>query len=172
MPLLFTRCVTIYSRLADLLQQFALYRTRSHIQPFLASRTFVRPDMKLFHYMWTPLALRGLQTEIWRCTQVNITISTNMNWRHGHSQTTTTKLHLITVIFMSSLKHTDSRDYAVSIATGYRLDDRGVGVRVPVGQKCLFPTSSKPSLLSHGYRGLFPRGGKAAGTYSWSLTSN
>jgi hypothetical protein len=31
-----------------------------------------------------------------------------------------------------------SRDSAVGIATGYRLDDQGIGIRVPVGQKFSF----------------------------------
>jgi hypothetical protein len=34
---------------------------------------------------------------------------------------------------------------AVGIATGYELDDRGVGVRVPVGSR-IFSTSSRPAL--------------------------
>jgi hypothetical protein len=56
----------------------------------------------------------------------------------------------------------------VGIATGYGLDDRGVGVRVPVGLG-IFSSSRHPDrllglvrLLSNGYRGSFP-GGKAAG---------
>jgi hypothetical protein len=68
-----------------------------------------------------------------------------------------------------------SRDNAVGIATGYGLDGRGVGVRVPVGGRFLSPPQrpdqlwSPPSLLSSGYRRLFPRG-KAAGARSLSLT--
>jgi hypothetical protein len=38
-----------------------------------------------------------------------------------------------------------SRDSSVGIATGYGLDDRGVGVRVPVGSG-IFSTSSRPAL--------------------------
>jgi hypothetical protein len=40
-----------------------------------------------------------------------------------------------------------SRDSVVGIATGYWLDDRGVGVRVPVGSR-IFSTSSRPALGS------------------------
>jgi hypothetical protein len=55
-----------------------------------------------------------------------------------------------------------SRDSAVCIATGYGLDDRGVGVRVPVGLR-IFSTPRRPdrlcppTFLSTGYRGLFRR---------------
>jgi hypothetical protein len=57
-----------------------------------------------------------------------------------------------------------SRDTSVGISTGNGLDDRVVGVRVPVGVKnFLFSMSSRralgpKSLLSSGYRKLFPRG--------------
>jgi hypothetical protein len=62
------------------------------------------------------------------------------------------------------------RDSVVGIAIGYGLDDRGVGVRVPVWLK-IFSSPHRPArlwvplnLLSNGYRGgCFPRD-KAAGT--------
>jgi hypothetical protein len=55
-----------------------------------------------------------------------------------------------------------SQDSAVGIATGYGLDERGVGVRVPVGSR-IFSSLHHPDriYISNGYRGLFSRG-KAA----------
>jgi hypothetical protein len=57
-----------------------------------------------------------------------------------------------------------SRDSSVGIAIGYGLDDRGFGVRVPVGSRISFSPRRRDrvwgplSLLSNGYRGLLPRG--------------
>jgi hypothetical protein len=57
-----------------------------------------------------------------------------------------------------------SQDSVVGIATGNRVDGREVGVRVPVGSRIFSSPQrpdrlwDRPSLLSHGYRGLFPRG--------------
>jgi hypothetical protein len=56
------------------------------------------------------------------------------------------------------------QDSAVDIATGYGLDDRGVGIRVPVGSRIFSPPRRPdrlwdlPRLLSNGYRGLFAQG--------------
>jgi hypothetical protein len=56
-----------------------------------------------------------------------------------------------------------SHGIAVGIATGYRLDDRGIWVRVPVGSR-MFTSPYRPellwgptSLLCNRYRGIFPR---------------
>jgi hypothetical protein len=55
------------------------------------------------------------------------------------------------------------RESAVSTATGYGLDSRVVGVRVPVGSKIASILRrpdrfwGPPSLLSNGYREFFPR---------------
>jgi hypothetical protein len=57
-----------------------------------------------------------------------------------------------------------SRDNIVGKATSYGLDDRGVGVRVPVGSVIFFSPChpgrlwGPPNRLPSGYRGLFPRG--------------
>jgi hypothetical protein len=70
-----------------------------------------------------------------------------------------------------------SRDSVVGIATSYGLGDRGVGVRIPVGVR-IFTSPNRPdrlwgspNLLPNGYQGLFSRV-KAAGAWSWPLTSN
>jgi hypothetical protein len=61
-----------------------------------------------------------------------------------------------------------NRDSIVGITTGYGLEDRGTGVRVPVGSRIFSSPRhpdrlwGPPSLLSNGYGGSFP-GGKAAG---------
>jgi hypothetical protein len=56
-----------------------------------------------------------------------------------------------------------SRDSAVGIATGYGLDDRGVGVEVPVRSRIFSSPRlpdrrwGAPNLLSSGYPEPFPR---------------
>jgi hypothetical protein len=62
-----------------------------------------------------------------------------------------------------------SRGNSVGIATDYGLDDRGVGVRVPVGAR-IFTTPCRPdwfwgppSIVTNGYRRFFIRGVKRQG---------
>jgi membrane-associated phospholipid phosphatase len=81
-------------------------------------------------------------------------------------------------ILMNFYKNCRSRGSAVGIATGYGLDDRGVGVRVPVGSR-IFSSPLCPDRLwglpndhSKGYGGGSFPGGKAVGAWSWPLTSN
>jgi hypothetical protein len=83
----------------------------------------------------------------------------------------------INCIFFISPILFGSRDSVVGIATSYGLDDRGIGVRVPVGS-IIFSSPDRPdrlwgapNLLSNGYRGLYPRR-KATGASNWPLTSN
>jgi hypothetical protein len=70
-----------------------------------------------------------------------------------------------------------SRGTVVATATAYGLDDRGVGVRVPVKSRT-FTSPYRPdrlwgstALVFNKYRGLFP-GDKTARAWSWPLTSN
>jgi hypothetical protein len=62
-----------------------------------------------------------------------------------------------------------SRDSVVGIATGYGLDDGGVGARVPVEAR-IFSSPRRPdrlrgpsSVISTGYGGSFPRGLSGSG---------
>jgi hypothetical protein len=75
----------------------------------------------------------------------------------------------VTMAFLSPTRLGWSRDSAVGIATGYRLDDRGIEVRVPVGSR-IFSSPHRshrlwgpPSFLYNGYWGLFPPGVKQQG---------
>jgi hypothetical protein len=61
------------------------------------------------------------------------------------------------------IPYSKSRDRAVSIATGYGLDNRGVGVQVLVGSR-IFSSPCRPdqlwgapNLLPNGYQGIFPQ---------------
>jgi hypothetical protein len=61
-----------------------------------------------------------------------------------------------------------SRGSSVGIADGYGLNDRGVGVRVPVGSR-IFSSPRCPDRLWGPPMGT---GGKAAGAWRWPLTSS
>jgi hypothetical protein len=76
---------------------------------------------------------------------------------------------LLTESFLLYYERIRSRDSAVGIATGYGLDNRGVGVRVTVGSR-IFSSPCRPdrlwgppNLLSNGYRGALSPGVKRAG---------
>jgi hypothetical protein len=67
--------------------------------------------------------------------------------------------------------HTRNRDATVGIVTGYGLEERGVGIRVPVGAR-IFSSTRRPdrfwgptSILSNVCQGSFRRG-KMAGVRS------
>jgi hypothetical protein len=67
---------------------------------------------------------------------------------------------------MEIYRRRGSRESVVGTAIDYGLDDRGVGVRVPVGSR-IFSSQRRPdrlwdplNLLPNGYRGFFPRGVK------------
>jgi hypothetical protein len=84
---------------------------------------------------------------------------------------------LVETYFCEIITFMRSRDSVVGIATGYGLDDQGVGVRVPVGQEfsILHVVQTgfgvHPTSYPMGTGGSFP-GGKAAGAWSWPLTSS
>jgi hypothetical protein len=88
------------------------------------------------------------------------------------------RVHLCLYIMFTSLYGAImSPDSAVGIATRYGLDDWGVGVRVPLGSRIfsfnVFQTSSGVHPVSYpmGTGGFLPSS-KAAGAWSWPLTSN
>jgi hypothetical protein len=71
-------------------------------------------------------------------------------------------------VFLAVIINKRSRDSVVGIATSYGLDDRGVGVRVPLCKEFsllqIVQTDSEvhPTFYPIGTGGFFP-GGKAAG---------
>jgi hypothetical protein len=71
---------------------------------------------------------------------------------------------LLLLLLLYLLMTEDSQDSVVGIATGYVLDDQGVGIRAPVGARIFTPPPrpdrlrGPPSLLSKGYRWLLPQG--------------
>jgi hypothetical protein len=85
-------------------------------------------------------------------------------------------MFIIIIVFNNFHAHKQKKDSAVGIATGYGLDDGGVGLRVSVGSRMFsFPRRSyrlwgHPASYPMGTGVSFP-GGKAAGALSWPLTS-
>jgi hypothetical protein len=70
---------------------------------------------------------------------------------------------IVRIFFLPLLPLPRNRDSVVGMATGYGLEDRGVGVRVPVESRIFFSPSrqdrlwAQTNLLSNEYRRLLPR---------------
>jgi hypothetical protein len=147
---MFTPRIIFLSRLITLNCYLRVYPT--------PPTTFERLNRSLWNLVRTSFHLKSSQTayfKIHRISNINIAVPQI--------------IELISLVL--------SRDSVACIATSYGLDDRGVGVLVPVGSS-IFSSSrlpdrlwGPPSLLTNGYRMLFP-GDKVAGAWSLSLTFN
>jgi hypothetical protein len=96
----------------------------------------------------SPQNTQSVPVTAWQLSAVWVTVSVYLNWRY-------IKQHDI---------QAGTNSMGVGIATGYGLDDRGVGVRIPVGSR-IFSSPRRPDRpwgppnhLSNGYRELFLRG--------------
>jgi hypothetical protein len=96
----------------------------------------------------------------------------------GRTSLNCVTLHKHKVFFVSvrtshptEIYKTMSRDSSVGIGTGYGLDGRGVGVRVPVRTRRPDRFWVPFSLLSNEYQGSFPWD-KVARAWTWPLTSS
>jgi hypothetical protein len=81
------------------------------------------------------------------------------------------------MLYIKIITFLKSRDSSVGVALGYGLEDRGSRARLPAGAGNLFlhhrvqnVSEAHPPSYPMGTRGPFPRG-KAAGAWSWPLTS-
>jgi Na+-transporting methylmalonyl-CoA/oxaloacetate decarboxylase gamma subunit len=86
-------------------------------------------------------------------------------------------LHCMNIFFVIFWNEMKSHDSSVGIALGYGLDDRGSRVRFPAGvgnfslhHRVQNGSGARPASYPMGTRGSFS-GGKAAGAWSWPLTS-
>jgi hypothetical protein len=90
-------------------------------------------------------------------------VDAGKHWDNALNQATAASFNLLPNLLLVILL---SRDSSVGLATGYELDNRGVGVWVPVESR-IFSSPRRPdrlwgppNLLSIGYRGLFSPGVK------------
>jgi hypothetical protein len=110
------------------------------------------------HICLTPYNLLAMTTH-----PNNIKSALDLHFRGVRFKTRPGRLFWLRII-MEFFSHSRSRDSVVSIATGFGLDDRVFGIRVPVRSR-IFSSPRRPDLLwgspsflFNGYRGLFPRG--------------
>jgi hypothetical protein len=55
-------------------------------------------------------------------------------------------VYVVSILFLEYVIYYSSRKSAVGIATGYMLDDGGIGVRVPVGSRIFYSAASRSAL--------------------------
>jgi hypothetical protein len=128
---------------------------------------------KFFSLVWPPWMssnIIGCASALFVCPRLLPPTSKVLN-NSSEAWTASIKISVLFGFFTSNVAVILSRVSAVGIATGYGLDDRGVGVQVPVGSN-IFSSPRRPdhlwvppSLLSksNGYRGGFCPGVKRPG---------
>jgi hypothetical protein len=131
-------------------------------------------ELSLLHSIvppsWETLAWIILANSVPTSQRIHCSAITRISWLMLYRE-------IIPVYFHNHIKHIRSRESAAVIANGYGLDGRGVRVRVPVGARFsslhVVETGSGAHAVSYPVRagGIFTWG-KAAGEWSWTLTSN
>jgi hypothetical protein len=113
------------------------------------------PEVVRGPFVWGTLVRIILKNSVTTCQKIHCFSITKTNWLMLYTA-------IIAVSFHNHTKHIRNRDSAVGIATGYGLDGRGVGVRVPVRAR-FFTSPRRPDVLSNGYWGIFLRGQSGRG---------
>jgi hypothetical protein len=166
-----------------IIQQQALSNSLQ-IQAFKSNSVTVIPHLYLSNREWNSICWKKLTAALWNATnilyhllyqtrmQLAVLAYLNFHWLLSSRSNDHNHKLFNQILYYFVPLCTVSRDSAVGIATGYRLDDWEVGVRVPVGSR-IFTSPCRPdwpwgppNLLYNGYRELFP------GAWSWPLTSN